>query len=374
MATINKAKKIVEASIDSKVPVSLWSAPGIGKSSVFYQVSKKLNIDFIDVRAALTEVGDWQGLPISSIKNGEEVVKFLMSSFLPLDPNWEGILFLDEISAVSKEVLNCLLQLVLDRRIQNHYILPEKCYIMAAGNPFGYNNPVSELGDAIRSRFCHINLQPTKEEWIEHAKEIGIRQDIIGFVKDFPNFLFPNKQDFQLETIESNPRGLAMLSKIINSLEKLGYLEDCRLEVATGLIGPNAAIQYEQRCQKGYQKIHVKKVIKDYPNEKENVLVFVEKGSIPEQKEALEKIFETGIFSKKIKDNEFKNVIEFITDLALDVGFIAVKEIDNKYPKVFERIISDKQDVNSSAHDVCKKLISNFQKVLDINEEQLKKQ
>jgi len=367
---IKNAKQVIKASILSRVPVCLWSSPGSAKSSICNQVADELEIGHLDVRAALTDVGDWNGLPISKLKDGEEVVKFLMSSFLPLDPKWEGILFLDEISAVSKEVMNCLLQLVLDRKIQNHYTLPEKCYIVSAGNPFGYDNPVSELGGALRARFCHVNLSPTHDEWFEYAESKNLRKDVIGFVKEFPKFLFPKSQDFDLSLIEFNPRSYEMMSKFMDALEEIGSLEECRTEVAMGLIGMEAAVQYNQRCKVGYTRINIKKIISKYDEERPNVLSFVEKGSIPEQKQALEELFESKFINEKMKDTEFSNLIRFMCDLSLDVGFIGVKLLDEKQPKLFERFVSAKNDNKSKNNEICNKLYQRFDTALKFTSEE----
>lgn len=349
MATIKQAKNIILASFKSKVPVILYSAPGMAKSSLVKQITGTLNINFIDVRSSLTDVGDWQGLPISSIKDGQEVVKFLMSTFLPQDPNWEGVLFLDEITCVTKEVMNCLLQLILDRKIQNHYTLPDKCYIVLAANPFGHDNPVIELGGAFKARCCHINLEPTKEEWFEYAENNNVRDDVVYFAKLFPELLFPKPQKFDTGILESNFRTMEFLSKMMTALEQQGCLEECRLEVAMGIIGSNAGILYDSECKKNYGNIDPNQILKNYDIVQHNVKKLVDKGDVSEQTRLVTRILALDIF-KDIINNEtyLNNFIDFLNDLALDVKGLGLKQISETNQELVFKILQKNKESNSS--------------------------
>ena len=374
MASIETAKKIIEAGRDSDVSVWLWGPHGIGKSESVEQVAKKLGIGFIEVRAALTEAGDWMGLPLESKdEHGNTVAQFAMSSFLPQDPNWEGILFLDELNRARPDIINCVFQLVLNRKIMNHYNLPKGVSIVAAGNPGDADYDVTSIDPALLGRFCHIDLSPTQSEWIEFSKESGVRKDVVQFIQSVPKMLDPKIKGFDFDQVQPNRRGWTLLAKMMDSLDKLNFTASCITDVATGLVGTAAAVQYAEFRRSNYLRIDVSKILPEYKTVQKSVQKIVKEGKLPEQKQALEELFELEGFSEQaIYDNDTYtvNLLTFLTDLSEDVAYVGADLLMNKCKKLTDKILTWVSDTNHENHKVAKKF---YDVVMTLNQVETKK-
>src|SRR5665648_131689 len=94
--------KVVSHLIEKKLPVFVWGAPGIGKSSIVKQIAKEKNLAFIDLRLSLLDPTDLKGIPFFNAETKEGI--WAKPSFLPSDPDIKGILFLDEINTAPPAV------------------------------------------------------------------------------------------------------------------------------------------------------------------------------------------------------------------------------------------------------------------------------
>lgn len=375
MASINTAKKIIEAGRDSGVSIWLWGPHGIGKSESVEQVAKKLGIEFIDVRAALTEAGDWMGLPLEAVdkETGETYAKFAMSSFLPRDPNWKGILFLDELNRARPDIINCVFQLVLNRKIMNHYELPKGASIVAAGNPGDAEYDVTAIDPALLGRFCHIDLSPTQSEWVDFSRESGVRKDIIQFIQSVPKMLDPKIKGFDFDQVQPNRRGWTMLARVMDSLDKLGHTDACILDVATGLVGTAAAVQYAEFRRSNYLRIDVSKILPAYKSIRKDVKQIVKEGKLPEQKQAIEELFELETFNEndiQASDEMTVNLLTFLTDLSEDVAYVGADLLMNKCKKLTDKILTWVANKDSEHHKVAKQF---YDIVMTLNQVETKK-
>lgn len=96
--------------------------------------------------------------------------------------------FLDEITTADPSVQNVCLQLVLDRKI-NEYDLPTGCPVVAAGNRESDGAFVAPMSHALANRVAHLIIRPDSNGFIEYGIKNGLRPEIIGFVKTFPNVI-----------------------------------------------------------------------------------------------------------------------------------------------------------------------------------------
>jgi len=364
MASITTTMKILEASREADVAVWLWGTHGIGKSETVFATAKKLGIGMIDIRAALTEAGDWLGLPVASRdKDNRAVTEYYMSTFLPQDPNWKGFIFLDELNRARPDVLNCVFQLVLNRKIMNHYTLPAGATIVAAGNPADDDYQVTDVDPALLGRFCHISLTPPREEWMEFAKQTKVRSDIIKFISaSHPKALDHKMKEFDIGLVTPNRRSWVKLSAMANVLEKFGTLDECLIDVGAGLIGSTFAVQFDQFRRRNFARIEVEKILPDYPSIREQVLKFVEEGSLPEQREALEQLFDKKLLKDKEVANDlpqYTNLLMFLTDIAQDVSYLAANRITKDYPHIMTRILEGlktKEEYSVKFYNLIQKL------------------
>ena len=59
---------IVSKLIKERLPVFIWGAPGIGKSSIVKSIAKDMDLEFIDLRLALLDPTDLKGIPFLIVK------------------------------------------------------------------------------------------------------------------------------------------------------------------------------------------------------------------------------------------------------------------------------------------------------------------
>ena len=188
---------------ETKKPVFIWGAPGIGKTDIVRQVGKKYGVDVIVFTLSVRDPVDFIGLPnIEKVKyknnDGEEVEKgvtvYNVPKIFPTDNGPEdkgGILFFDEMNRANSSVLASSLQLVLDRKM-NEYELPSKWVIFAAGNRKEEVPTVTEIEPALANRFSHLNLVTTVSDWEKWALspagktkegDFKIDPEVLGFLK-----------------------------------------------------------------------------------------------------------------------------------------------------------------------------------------------
>lgn len=206
-----------------KTSIMMWGAPGIGKSSIVHSVAKDLGYQVVDVRLSQLAPTDLRGLPYVQ----EGVAHFAPPSFLPREGKW--IIFMDEINLAPPAIQNVAMQLVLDRRVGD-YIVPEDCFIIAAGNRVEDRAAVSQMPAPLTNRFLHFTLEVDLNSWKDYAFNHGISDKIISFLNFRPNLL----HNFNKSAISwPSPRSWEFAS----DLEKIGLPVD-------SAVGSGAAAEY----------------------------------------------------------------------------------------------------------------------------------
>lgn len=187
---INQLKQTLNKVFQSNkhIPLMIWSAPGIGKSSAVKQVAEDLGWDFIDLRLSLLNPVDLRGLPL--VNKETHKAEWLSPDFLPNGKNKkQGILFLDEINLAPQSVMAAGYQLILDRKLGN-YTLPEGWKIVAAGNRAEDQAAVTKFPAPLSNRFVHIDLDVDGDEWRKWAINKGVSEQIVAFLGKMPQHLF----------------------------------------------------------------------------------------------------------------------------------------------------------------------------------------
>ncbi|MGL4497873.1 MAG: AAA family ATPase, partial [Planktothrix sp.] len=163
--------------IKHKLPIStmIWGPPGIGKSSIVEQVSRRHKLDFVDVRLSQLAPTDLRGLPVA--ENG--ISKWYPPEFLP--QKGQGILFLDELNMAPPAMQGMAQQLILDRRVGS-YEVPPGWYIWAAGNRKEDRAAVFDMPSPLANRFLHLEVQPDFDSFKTYAVTKKIHEQIIAFL------------------------------------------------------------------------------------------------------------------------------------------------------------------------------------------------
>ena len=259
--------QLILKSYETKLPLFVWGAPGIGKSQTVREVAKSLakglKLEYsediadinkedkflvIDLRLSQLDPSDLRGLP--KIDDGE--TKWLPPNYLP--KKGHGILFLDECNLAPPLVQASAYQLVLDRRLGD-YKLPEGYLVIAAGNRLEDKAAVFEMASPLANRFLHCELTiPTVEDWSKWASKNNIDGRIIAFLNFRKGYLFKFNPDASDKAFPT-PRSWEFCSKLIK-----GEKENGRVKFYTAsAVGEGVAIEFDS-----FNRLTQKIDIKDY--------------------------------------------------------------------------------------------------------------
>ena len=240
--------KAIDKLIDAQLPVFVWGAPGIGKSSIVKQIAKEKDMEFLDLRLSLLDPTDLKGIPFFNAQTQEGV--WAKPSFLPSDPDSRGILFLDEINTAPPAVQASAYQLILDRKV-GEYELPKGWSIVAAGNRENDRGVVYKMPPPLANRFVHFEMEVDFDDWKAWAYRTGIESAIIGYLAYDKSMLFtfdPTSNEKAFAT----PRSW----EYVDSIVKSGIESDLILDSISGAVGREAAVGYSS----------FKKVMKELPD------------------------------------------------------------------------------------------------------------
>ncbi len=158
---------------------------GIGKSFSCQQWVKKKqeenpNFGFVDLRIATREAPDLIGLPKIYEVDGQFRTKYALPSIWPT--GGEGLLLLEEPNRGKADIMNALMQILTDRKI-DEYVLPEKWIIAACINPEDGQYDVNNMDPALRNRFVEYEIEFHKPSFIEYATKNDWDPTLVSWIK-----------------------------------------------------------------------------------------------------------------------------------------------------------------------------------------------
>ena len=217
-------------------PVMIWGAPGVGKSQIIAQVSKKHNVPLIDIRLSQMEPSDLRGIPFRN----NELVEWAVPAMLPdLERHGaEGVLFLDEITSAPPSVSAAAYQLILDRKL-GQYEVPEGWAIFAAGNRQGDRGVTYTMPAPLANRFSHFDFEINLDDWVAWAYQNNIDDRVIAFVRFRPELLFDFDPAHNPVAFPS-PRSWEFAHR---ALQKFEHSQALRLGSFQACVGPAAGIE-----------------------------------------------------------------------------------------------------------------------------------
>ncbi len=153
--------------------------PGVGKSHIVQAWAKAKGLKLLDRRIAYDEAPDFTGFPQPQIVNGREICVKYAPEYLPNEG--EGVFLLEEPNRGTTSVMNCLMQLLTDRKIDK-YTLPEGWFVAGCINE-GSIYDTSEMDAALKNRFVVFNVTYDKASFIKYMKDVGYHADIQNFIE-----------------------------------------------------------------------------------------------------------------------------------------------------------------------------------------------
>lgn len=299
----------------------IWGAQGIGKTSVVREYCKRNNLGFVHLHLATQEVGDLVGL----LKHCDDgTVEHARPEWFPTTGS--GIVFLDEFNRAHPDVLQTMFPFTQSKTIHRHK-LPDGWKVVAAGNYQNENFTVTDTSDAaLMSRFCHIDLRPTVEEFVTFA-EANNAMSVAGFIMDQPKML---ETDVKSGFEGAKPDRRAWLT-MVAPLEDETLDEAVRFELYCGIVGGTAAAAFKVWKHSNVRRVRLSEVMNDYSKVRPRILEYTKDKETrfdmitSPLEELYGKLKENPNF---LTDSNVQNLKGFFYDLPLEVVSQAAKSLN----------------------------------------------
>jgi hypothetical protein len=260
---IKTTKKIISSNVTSSI--MLHANHGVGKSSCVKQVAKQLGIEFFDIRLSQCDVGDIKGLPY---RDGE-TMKFAKPEWWPRNPESKGILFFDELNRASKDVLQAVFEICLDRTLDGDK-LPDGWKIVSAVNSHS-DYDVMELDPALQDRWFHIDFSPSAKEWLDWA-DGKVNPAIVQFISQNQNLLDAPVGNLETGRVYPSRRSWEALSQFI---EELNLLEENNVgllvQSTKGWCGEECAIMFQKFVANEFKLLKAEDVLDNFKKVKSQI-------------------------------------------------------------------------------------------------------
>lgn len=270
---IEQTKKILkDMPLDKSI--MLHAKHGVGKSSVVKQVADELaestnkEYGFYDVRLSQCEVGDIKGMPHLDADAG--ITRFLKQEWWPTDPDSCGILFFDELNRASKDVLQAVFEICLDRRLDGQK-LPDGWRVVAAVNSDDEYDVV-ELDPALHDRWFHIDFDPSALEWMDWAREQEVHPACIEFINRNQNLLDPPIGNLEAGRIYPSRRSWVAFSDTVKGMGLADGADDGILtQVAKGWVGREIAVMFQKFVANEFSQLRPEDVLDNFEKTKPKI-------------------------------------------------------------------------------------------------------
>lgn len=179
----------------------IWGAPGIGKTAILNDVVegfKKAGNDYnLIVKTLSNETPDNFMLPkyvevgegADKQVKAEDVPKTWLPVYHPTgDPAkdaaldaacGQGMLFIDELSRATQQVLNVCLPLINEGNFNGWQMGSGWCIVCASNRPEDEDSGQAPLGNAMLNRFAHVYYEPTVHTWRKWADKQGFMSPLL---------------------------------------------------------------------------------------------------------------------------------------------------------------------------------------------------
>lgn len=258
----------IEIALLANIPVALWGAPGTGKTSLLRSIAQKMDWPLYTTTAAIHEPTDFSGL---SFLSGGTLTAHTMRA--PLE--WavtlaeeaakhagNGLVFFDDLAYAPLGVQNALLQIVLERRV-DQFQLPAGVRCAAALDPVALvPNAVVALTAPLANRMIHLAWSPNASWWVAGFRSgwplemqpfpedwesclPAARNRVADFIEQRPELL--NREPDDGDT-QSGPwpsgRTWDMLSRLLAACDAVGSGAEVRRLLTIGAVGTEAGNAY----------------------------------------------------------------------------------------------------------------------------------
>lgn len=235
---ITELKEALEIAKQLDKPVLVLGSSGVGKSQAIQQFAKQFKDGMIDIRLSQMDAVDLCGVPVPTMVDGKLRSVFTTPNMFPTDPNFEGLINLEEISQANAMVQSAAFQLVLDRQL-NDYVVPKGAMIVACGNEAEHGGAANDILAPLLSRFFVIRVKPSLEQWIEdYAPYNNVHPVVVQYLKANPDEFFTyEKKSNESNKSFANARGWKEVSDLLHLADKKGGFSKVGKAMVAGKVG-----------------------------------------------------------------------------------------------------------------------------------------
>lgn len=265
---------------ENKIPLYLWGKPSTGKTAIIRQFAmakaKALGLKYSEdeygsdiftmkvIPLSQFDAPDLRGMPELQGQGLARKTVFIPSKELPREG--QGIVFFDELNLADDTVRAACYQFIQEGRYSNVPVVrndkivikpgdegtikerkADAFWRVAASNTEQDFSAVNTLQLALLKRFCHYLVEPETDEIINYLLEHGYDPRVIGYLKNFPDDLFPKVWDERMLDHKANPFPYTweLASLLMQGIVKHQEL----IDIVSGCVGQEVAARFAAYCK-----------------------------------------------------------------------------------------------------------------------------
>lgn len=229
---------------------------GLGKSAIAQLFVEKMktvgfpesgikpnkNYGFLDLRIAYMEAPDFIGFPETEEIGGQKRTCHYLPEFWPTEG--EGLILLEEPNRGTTGVMNCLMQLLTDRKVHD-YKLPPGWIVASCINPDSAEYDVNAMDAALRNRFEEYEIEFDPVSFIDYVEASDWNDNVQMFIKSGA-WLFKDTKSIGDGGRYISPRTWSK----VNAAEEAEVGKDRRLhrETMMSILGKDIGQEYHKFC------------------------------------------------------------------------------------------------------------------------------
>lgn len=224
-------------------PVCILAPSGVGKTEITQQYADKVyNGNCVTVILSHHDTTDLVGQGIPVYEDGKLFMKLSESALIPMDPDFEGVLFLDEITNIDTPMAHVLYQLINERKCGGKP-LPKKMQICLAGNRVFDNGASSEILGPLANRMIIVEMEPEAQHWLEdYGSMVNLHPAIYQYVHNNPDKLYEYGSEDDCPSFASG-RSMKAASDVFWDLQHGNCSDKIAMVSVDGSIGNDKFLQ-----------------------------------------------------------------------------------------------------------------------------------
>lgn len=220
--------------IDSanRLPFYLEGLPGVGKTQIVNQITKELEIGYVNFSITHHTRNSLLGLPvIKDLEDGGKYTEFTISEIIAavyreVEKGYEeGVLLLDEFSCISETILPTMLAFLQTKNI-GQYALPKGWIVVLCGNPPEYNKSARRFDPAITDRMRKLEIEFSAKAFMDYGKEMKFHQIVLDYLNAHPSDIYVCNMNKKGSDELVTCRGWENLSDNLKACETMGECID----------------------------------------------------------------------------------------------------------------------------------------------------